>query len=65
LLRDIKRRPRPTQGCRADDDDDDDDDDDNCMSIKFGTTNDPLNYQFLLNVSAKTHIPKTALRILI
>ena len=22
------RRPRPTQGCRADDDDDDDDDDD-------------------------------------
>jgi hypothetical protein len=28
LLRDLKRRPRPTQGCRADDDDDDDDDDD-------------------------------------
>jgi hypothetical protein len=27
LLRDLKRRPRPTQGCRADDDDDDDDDD--------------------------------------
>jgi hypothetical protein len=26
LLRDLKRRPRPTQGCRADDDDDDDDD---------------------------------------
>jgi hypothetical protein len=24
LLRDLKRRPRPTQGCRADDDDDDD-----------------------------------------
>jgi hypothetical protein len=23
LLRDLKRRPRPTQGCRADDDDDD------------------------------------------
>ena len=26
LLRNLKRRPRPTQGCRADDDDDDDDD---------------------------------------
>jgi hypothetical protein len=25
LLRNFKRRPRPTQGCRADDDDDDDD----------------------------------------
>jgi hypothetical protein len=25
LLRDLKRRPRPTQGCRADDDYDDDD----------------------------------------
>jgi hypothetical protein len=25
LLRDLKRRLRPTQGCRADDDDDDDD----------------------------------------
>jgi hypothetical protein len=25
LLRNLKRRPRPTQGCRADDDDDDDD----------------------------------------
>jgi hypothetical protein len=25
LLRDLKRRPRSTQGCRADDDDDDDD----------------------------------------
>jgi hypothetical protein len=32
LLRDLKRRPSPTQGCRADhDDDDDDDDDDVCM----------------------------------
>jgi hypothetical protein len=28
LLRDLKRRPRPTQGCRADDDDDDDGNDD-------------------------------------
>jgi hypothetical protein len=28
LLRNLKRRPRPTLGCRADDDDDDDDDDD-------------------------------------
>jgi hypothetical protein len=27
FLRDLKRRPSPTQGCRADDDDDDDDDD--------------------------------------
>jgi hypothetical protein len=27
LLRDLKRRPRPTQGCRVDDDDDNDDDD--------------------------------------
>jgi hypothetical protein len=26
LLRKLKRRPRPTQGCRVDDDDDDDDD---------------------------------------
>jgi hypothetical protein len=26
LLRDLKRRPSPTQDCRADDDDDDDDD---------------------------------------
>jgi hypothetical protein len=26
LLRNLKRRLRPTQGCRADDDDDDDDD---------------------------------------
>jgi hypothetical protein len=26
LLRNLKRRPRPTQGCRANDDDDDDDD---------------------------------------
>jgi hypothetical protein len=26
LLRVLKRRPRPTQGCRVDDDDDDDDD---------------------------------------
>jgi hypothetical protein len=25
LLRDLKRKPRPTHGCRADDDDDDDD----------------------------------------
>ena len=25
LLQNLKRRPRPTQGCRADDDDDDDD----------------------------------------
>jgi hypothetical protein len=25
LLRNLKRRPRPIQGCRADDDDDDDD----------------------------------------
>jgi len=25
LLRNLNRRPRPTQGCRADDDDDDDD----------------------------------------
>jgi hypothetical protein len=25
LLGKLKRRPRPTQGCRADDDDDDDD----------------------------------------
>jgi len=24
LLRNLKRRPRPTQGCRADDDNDDD-----------------------------------------
>jgi hypothetical protein len=28
VLRDLKRRPRPTQGCRADDDDDDYDDKD-------------------------------------
>jgi hypothetical protein len=28
LLRNLKRRPRPTQGCKADDDEDDDDDDD-------------------------------------
>jgi hypothetical protein len=28
LLRNLKRRPRPSQGCRANDDDDDDDDDD-------------------------------------
>jgi hypothetical protein len=28
LLRDLKRRPRPIQGCRANDDDDDDDNDD-------------------------------------
>ena len=28
LLRNLKRRPRPSQGCRAYDDDDDDDDDD-------------------------------------
>jgi len=27
LLQSFKRRPRPTQVCRADDDDDDDDDD--------------------------------------
>jgi hypothetical protein len=27
LLQDLKRRPRPTKGCRADDDDDVDDDD--------------------------------------
>jgi hypothetical protein len=27
LLRNLERRQRPTQGCRADDDDDDDDDD--------------------------------------
>jgi hypothetical protein len=27
LLRNLTRRPRPTQGCRADGDDDDDDDD--------------------------------------
>jgi len=27
----LKRRPKPTQGCRADDDDDDDDDDENCL----------------------------------
>ena len=26
MSRNLKRRPRPTQGCRADDDDDDDDD---------------------------------------
>jgi hypothetical protein len=26
LVRDLKRRPRPTQRCRADDDEDDDDD---------------------------------------
>ena len=26
LLRNLKRRPRPTKGCRADGDDDDDDD---------------------------------------
>jgi hypothetical protein len=32
LLRNLKRRPRPTQGCRADDDDDDDDDDDMSLS---------------------------------
>jgi hypothetical protein len=34
LLRKHKRRPRPTQGCRADDDDDDDDDDDNRMKFQ-------------------------------
>jgi hypothetical protein len=28
LLQNLKRWPRPTQGCRADDDDGDDDDDD-------------------------------------
>jgi hypothetical protein len=28
LLRNLKRRPRPIQGCRTDDDDDDDDEDD-------------------------------------
>jgi hypothetical protein len=27
VLRNLKRRPKPTQGCTADDDDDDDDDD--------------------------------------
>jgi hypothetical protein len=27
LLRNLKRRPKPTQGCTADDNDDDDDDD--------------------------------------
>jgi hypothetical protein len=27
LLQNLKKRPRPTQGCRADDADDDDDDD--------------------------------------
>jgi len=27
------RRPRPTQGCRANDDDDDDDDDDETFQI--------------------------------
>jgi hypothetical protein len=31
LLRDLKRRPRATQGCRAYDDDDDDDDDDDFL----------------------------------
>jgi hypothetical protein len=33
LLRNLKRRPRPTQGSRADDDDDDDDDDDTELLI--------------------------------
>jgi hypothetical protein len=37
LLRNLKRRPRPTQGCRADDDDDDDDDDDEIGPLKVGT----------------------------
>jgi hypothetical protein len=32
LLGTLKRRSRPTQGCRADDDDDDDDDE--CKIIK-------------------------------
>jgi hypothetical protein len=31
LLRDLKRRPRPSHDCRADDDDDDDDDDEYIM----------------------------------
>jgi hypothetical protein len=36
LLRNLKRRPRPTQGCRADDDGDDDggDDDDDDDDVK-------------------------------
>jgi hypothetical protein len=34
LLRNLKRRPRPTQGRRADDDDDDDDDDDENSNVK-------------------------------
>jgi hypothetical protein len=35
LLRNLKRRPRPTHGCRAVDDDDDDDDDDNIHTRKL------------------------------
>jgi hypothetical protein len=35
LLRNLKRRPRPNQGCRADDDDDDDDD--NLGEVAFRT----------------------------
>jgi hypothetical protein len=39
-LRNLKRRPRPTQGCRADDedDDDDDDDDDDFITARFSET---------------------------
>jgi hypothetical protein len=33
LLRNLKRRPRPTQDCRAADDDDDDDDDIYSVSV--------------------------------
>ena len=34
------RRPRPTQGCRADDDDDDGDDDDDRLAVNLVSTCD-------------------------
>ena len=49
LLRNLKRRLRPTQGCRADDDDDDDDDQ------VLGSTADELMVQtrILSNTNAR------------
>jgi hypothetical protein len=37
LLRNLKRRPRPTPDCRANDDDDDDDDDSAVRNFSAGS----------------------------
>jgi hypothetical protein len=63
LLRYLKRRPRPTQGCKADDDDDDEEEeeDETCLTSSF--KNVEVSTRFLEDSCSPVFTPNSPLII--